>query len=270
MPYLSDEPVPPYNPTAIFDEHGPLNPNFMHEAIRTLLRALPLDPAEPQAWSDRRMLSALLAIAALHPRDEIEVMLSVQAVSAYHAAAACWRIGMNHHRPSGDSTRHIATAAAAARTFDGLLKALERRQAIPLAVPPGRPAPQEWPKQNVSQVIQNIAERCRHGETATDADAARPVSDPTVVWTPEDVAFTDDLRERRRVERENHGLDIANTEGILPDGGMIMPEDPTPQQAAYIGRRLALMYKREHEENLRKGLKGAQTIRPIRTGDLIP
>ena len=86
------------------------------------------------------MHSALLGLAALHPRDEIEVMLGVQAIAAYHAAAACWRIGINHHRPNGDSTRHITTAASRARTFDALLRALERRQAKPLCCPVGRPA----------------------------------------------------------------------------------------------------------------------------------
>ena len=35
---------------------------------------------------------------------------------------------------------------------------------------------------------------------------------------------------------------------------MIMPEDPTPQQAAYIARRLALMYKREYAESLARGI----------------
>ena len=85
-----------------------------------------------------------------------------------------------------------------------------------------------------------------------------------------DAAFADEFCERQRVEKENEGLDIANTEGILPGGGMIMPADPTPQQAAYMARRLALMYRREHQENLRKGIKTMPVIRPIRTGDLIP
>ncbi|MEA2770023.1 MAG: hypothetical protein QOD93_2985, partial [Acetobacteraceae bacterium] len=39
---------------------------------------------------------------------------------------------------------------------------------------------------------------------------------------------------------------------------------------AYMGRRLTLMYKREYEENLRKGIKEYPKIRGIRPGDLIP
>ena len=57
--------------------------------------------------------------------------------------------------------------------------------------------------------------------------------------------------------------------GILPGGGMIMPENPTSQQAAYIARRLALSYKREYAENLSKGIKRYPKIRPLRTGDLV-
>ena len=256
----------PYDPAAIFEQDGPLSPSFMHEAIRTLLRALPIDPAEPQAWSDRRMHSALLALAALHPRDEIEVMIGVQALSAYHAAAACWRLGMNHHRPNGDSTRHITTAASAARTFDSLLKALERRQAKALSVPPGRPAARTWPRQSPSKRIQELAARC--GALSDDPEHADPA--PAATWTKVDLAIASQIREQDRIAVENQGLDIANTEGILPGGGMVMPEDPTPHQAAYIARRLGLMYKREYHENLRNGVKIIPKIRPIRPGDLIP
>src|ERR1700710_2065203 len=90
-------PAPPYDRDAIFQPDGPFHPSFMRESVRAMLRTLPLDPAEPQGWSDRRMHAALLGLSALHPRDEIEVMLGVQAMSAHHAAMAAWRIGMNHH-----------------------------------------------------------------------------------------------------------------------------------------------------------------------------
>ncbi len=265
MTPTTTESAPTYDPAALLQEDGPLNPSFMQEAIRTLLRALPLDPTEPQPSSDRRMYSALLALTTLHPRDEIEVMIGVQALSAYHAAAACWRIGMNHHRPNGDSTRHVTTAASAARTFDTLLKALERRQAKPLAIPPGRPAPRQWAPLSPGKFIQDITERC---SAANDDPGHQPPA--AAVWTTEALAITDQVRDHDRIEDENQGLDIAATPGILPGGGMILPEDPTPHQAAYIGRRLGLMYKREYHENLRQGLKVVPKIRPIRPGDLIP
>ena len=91
-----------------------------------------------------------------------------------------------------------------------------------------------------------------------------------MIWTPEALAIADEMREKERIEEENKGLDIANTEGIRPDGSIIMPEDPTPNQAAYIARRLGLMYKREYQANLKQGLKIMPKIRPLRTGDLVP
>jgi hypothetical protein len=258
-----------YNREAIFDQNGPFNPSFIEEAVRTLMRTLPLDPAEPEIWSHRRMASAMTALAALHPRDEIEIMLGVQTLSAYHAAAACWRIGMNLRRPSGDSTRHIATAASAARAFDSLLRALERRQAKPLFVPVGRPESRQWAHQDPTAIVQQMEDRCRQGENGPEPDPNAPPQ-PPIILTPADVAAMEAFIEKERIEKENEGLDIANTEGILPGGGMILPEDPTPQQKAYMGRRLGLMYKREIAENLRNGITKLPKIRGIRPGDLIP
>jgi hypothetical protein len=264
----ADPTGPSYNRDAIFDANGPFNPGFIDEAVRTLMRTLPLDPDEPQAWQHRRMHGAMTGLAALNPRDEIEIMLSVQAMAAYHAAAACWYIGMNHHRPNGDSTRHITTAATAARAFDTMLRAIERRQAKPLTPPAGRPPGQDWEDTDPTTLIRAFETRCRQGE-----HPAEPERDPNqspVVWTPEDVARVEAFIEMRRIDKENEGLDIANTEGILPGGGMILPEDPTPQQIAYMGRRLRLMYRREYQENLRNGIRKIPEIRPIRPGDLIP
>lgn len=262
MPDPNSAAPAPYNPHAIFDLAGPINPTFMTEAVRTLLRTLPLDPAEPAAWANRRMFSAMLALAALHPRDEIEVMLGIQALSAYHAAAACWHLGMNHHRPNGDSTRHIASAASSARTFDTLLKAIERRHVKPLSVPAGRPAAREWPAEDLATRMEEWAHRCRG--VVSFANESLPA------WSQQALATAAGLAEMDQIEQENAGLDIANTEGILPGGGMIVPEEPTPQQAAYLGRRVGLRIRREYQENMRKGIKEMPKIRPVRPGDFIP
>jgi hypothetical protein len=256
----------PYDRHAIFHDNGPFDPCVIDEAVCTIMRNLPLDADEPRGQANRRMRSVLCSLSALHPRDEPEIMLGVQALCAYHAAAACWRIGMNLRHPHGDSTRHITTAATAARTFDSMLRALERRQAKPLSVPVGRPAPQVWPKPDMEAETQYWVERCSQDETA---DPPVPPGQITT-WTPEEVEFVTAFKQRERIEKENEGLDIANTEGILPGGGMILPDDPTPQQAAYMGRRLKLMYMREVAENRRTGNKTKIKIRPIHTGDLIP
>jgi hypothetical protein len=262
----TDEPAQPYNRDAIFDTDGPINPVFMAEAIRTLLRALPIDENEPKAWRNRRMVAALMGLAALNPRDEIEVMLAVQALCAYHAATACWHLGMNHTYPRGGGLRQFSAAASAARTFDTLLKALERRQAKPLSVPVGRPASRAWQEPDVNAEMAGMEVRCRRGEQETEAQAA----EPEVTWTPDALAAADAMQERARAEAENEGLDIAHTDGILPGGGMIVPENPTPQQDAYLARRLGLSVKQERAENLRNGIDSRPKIRPLRPGDFVP
>jgi hypothetical protein len=284
MSDTASQPAQPYDPSAIFHDNGPIEPIFIGESVRALMRAMPLaNPAEPRGLAYRRMYTAMRALAALHPRDEIEVMLGVQAVAAYHAAAACWYIGMNLRQPSGDSTRHITTAASAARTFDTLLKALERRQAKSLTVPPGRPAAHEWSKPDVPAFMARIEARCRDEEYQTPGppgpghrahdDQAGPAGlaghDDQIAWTSDDLAVADAIAECERIKDENQGLDLAATEGILPGGGMIMPQNPTQAQAAYIARRLGLSYKREYAENLRQGIRKYPRIRPLRTGDLI-
>jgi hypothetical protein len=284
MSDTASQPAQPYDPSAIFHDNGPIEPIFIGESVRALMRAMPLaNPAEPRGLAYRRMYTAMRALAALHPRDEIEVMLGVQAVAAYHAAAACWYIGMNLRQPSGDSTRHITTAASAARTFDTLLKALERRQAKSLTVPPGRPAAHEWSKPDVPAFMARIEARCRDEEYQTPCppgpghrahdDQAGPAGlaghDDQIAWTSDDLAVADAIAECERIKDENQGLDLAATEGILPGGGMIMPQNPTQAQAAYIARRLGLSYKREYAENLRQGIRKYPRIRPLRTGDLI-
>jgi hypothetical protein len=267
---MPDDVTPSYDPDALFDQDGPINPIFVAEAVRTMMRAVPrTDRGEPTGWSYRRMFSAMRALTALHPRDEIEVLLGVQALCAYQAASALWRLGMNFRHPAGDSTRHITTAASAARTFDSLLKAIERRQAKPLAIPIGRPAPRKWPSQDPAAIILEFERRCREGEDDSEPGHQDNPS-PAIVWTPEAIALANQIAEQDRIEEENHGLDLANTEGIRPDGSIIMPEHPTPQQDAYIARRVALRMKREWAENQRNGINEYPKIRPLRTGDLVP
>ncbi|WP_158926493.1 hypothetical protein [Acidisphaera sp. S103] len=151
-------------------------------------------------------------------------MLGVQALSAYHAAAACWRIGMNLGQPNGNSTRHITTVCSAARTFDTMSRAPERRQAKPLSIPIGRPASRIWDDApNPTEVILALEETCR----ADQAPPQTPTPPATpITWTPEQRAAVETLRR----EKENEGLDIANTESILPGCGMIPTENPTPSR----------------------------------------
>jgi hypothetical protein len=259
-----------YDADAIFRENGPIEPCFVNEAVHALMRALPLDPDEPTAWYARRVKSALRAIVGMHPRDTTELMLSVQAVAAHYAAMACWRLGMNLRAPHGDSTRHLTGAANAARTFDAMVKALERRQAKPLSVPVGRPPPRAWPPDDALDLAAYWEARISCGlHEAPRVPSGRADPDP-VEWTPRALDVAHEMEARQRTEDENRGLDIANTDGILPGGGMVVPEDPTPSQLAYLARRTGLMYRREYAGNVRGGLRALPKIRPLRPGDFVP
>jgi hypothetical protein len=258
-----------YNPNALFDENGPINPLFVTEAVRTLMRAMPLvDEDEPHSCAYRRMYASMSALAAMHPRDEIELMLGIQAISAYQAAAALWRVGMNVRQPAGESTRHISAAATATRTFDSLLKALERRQAKPLAVPIGRPPPREWPQQDTTLLVRQLERRCRQAED--DPEPTCTADHQPIIWKQEAVDRAEVIADEIRIEEENAGLDIANTEGIRPDGSIIMPKSPTPQQEAYLARRVGLRLRREWAENQRQGINEYPKLHPIRAGDIVP
>jgi hypothetical protein len=275
MSQTATEPPPPYDPSIIFHHDGPINPVFMTEAIRTLMRTLPLgDSNEPESWANRRMVSATQALAALHPRDEIEAMLGVQAIAAYHAAAAGWRHGMNSAQPRGTGTRYVTAAATAARAFDTMLRALERRQARPLATPAARPAPRAWPKQDNEAAMAALEARCsatgQESETNTGPETDTETDTGDIIeLTPEQAAaFKAQVEADMRAE-ENKGLDLANTEGLRPDGSIVMPEDPTPNQEAYIARRLWIRHCKEWAENRRRGIDREPDIRPLRTGDII-
>jgi hypothetical protein len=260
------EPTQPYDREALYDSNGPIDPRCVQDAIQTIMRTVQIDPDEPHAWTSRRMFCAMRALSALHPRDEIELMLGVQALSAYHVANAGWRLVTNpRHDQKGDPSRHIAKAASAARTFDSMLRALERRQAKPLSVPVGRPAPQVWPPVAVEPTFDDLKRRADMGEEQSIQDTIGPLDQLT-----DDELICAWIRTgRHRHPDENHGLDIANTEGILPNGGMISPANPTPQQTAYLARRQMLKYCRQKEADRRNGIDRKIVVAPLRDGDLV-
>jgi hypothetical protein len=253
-----------YDPDAIYDPNGPLDPLVMEEAVGTIMRGIEPDLTEPPDAVSRRMHAALRALAGLHPRNEPELMLGVQALNAYHAANAAWRKGAQHATRPGEQRRHAATAASATRTFDAMLRALERRQAKPLFVPIGRPPAQAWPAKDLKTLQTEMENRwgLNHQQDAPDPVNQDAMTDDELI-----AAWSAKAREWR--ENPNQGLDIANTDGILPDGSMIVPWNPTKQQAAYLDRRLAMMYVREQAENRRNGINSPMQIRPTRTGDII-
>jgi hypothetical protein len=266
-------PDPTTNPNTIFDQNGPIDPRCVEQAICTIIRNTPIDPTEPSTHTTRRTYCSMRAFAALHPRDEIEIMLCVQALCAHHAACACWRLAATSsrpdpRRPNDDKSRHISRAATAVRTFDTVLRAIERRQAKPLAIPAAR----TWPNPEFEAHVRDLLRRC-------GIDPNQPNPDPPgpPITTADRQSMNDDdlvaalaLSQPAFLHDENIGLDLANTEGILPGGGMIVPEEPTPQQTEYIERRLQLMYLHEKQQIDREGSDRKIVFRPLRPGDLVP
>lgn len=261
-------PEPPYERDALYRPDGPLNPVFIYDVLRSLMRALPHDPNEADRFRTNRMYSALCALSGMYPRDEIEMMYGAAAIMSFHASTACYRLGMNGAQPNGENTRHITAAGSAVRTFDSLIKGLERRQTRPMTMPRG---PQDWtplaPADNLlSLERQALGDdpdptappiRTAPGETPQRFERPTPAAAMAApVWTAAMVETA-----RAALDRPPPPPAI---EGVQPDGSIIVPENPTPEQEAYIGKRLI--------ENSRDdvGSGGKPRIPPIRPGDRIP
>jgi hypothetical protein len=243
---------------AIYRHDGPIDPAFMTQAIRDLLRALLLRSNEPAAQTNCRMVAGLTTLAALNPRDEAEVMLASHAVAAHHAAMSLWWVSVQKHL-AGTSPRFVSAAAAAARGFVAILQALEKRQATKLREPDPPPPPRFWGQpEDPTAVIDTLAKRC-----------APPDHTGILQFTTEQAEAIKRHVAQERFEDENWGLDLANTEGILPGGGMIVPPNPTPQQEAYLARRYAMKIQRMYQDNLKKGSTALPIPPNIRIGDLL-
>lgn len=237
----------------------------MSDALRTLMRAMPIDPAEADLYRERRQYAATVALSTLAPRDEIEVMIGVQAVAAFQAAAACWRLGMNHHLPNGDSVRHISAAATAARAFDTLVKALERRQARSMAAVD---EPKDWSSIDPMGEMKRLADRVRRPERPLGRRSRGKAAPPA--WPEAATSLVTAMREQERIETEQQDPDPAEVEGVRPDGSMIVPEDPTPEQEAYLSRRLGRGYRQEWEDSVAEGRPRVPKLRVVKPGDIIP
>lgn len=266
---------PPYPPDALFRADGPFNPTYADDVFRILMRALPHDPDEPDCARNARMYGALCTLSGMAPRDGIEMMYAVAAIISFHAGVASFRIGMNGALPNGENSRHLTTAASAMRCFDSMIKGLERRQARPLPVETG---PRDWSHIDPEACLETLADRLR-GTTsrpgaapiqtaARDAikrwedlvteQAKPPPPKPEPVWTAEMVhkVLMDALPKPKPVE------------GVEPDGSIVVPENPTPEQETYMGLRIIRNEREKWAKEIDGG--GKPRIPPVRPGDRIP
>ncbi len=272
-------PEPPYERDALFRPDGPLNPVFILDMLRSLMRALPHDPDEADMFRTNRMYGALCALSGMYPRDEIEMMYGAAALMSFYASAACYRLGMNGALPNGENSRHITTAGSAIRTFDNLIKGLERRQSRPMAIVPG---PIDWSHVTAGLDIRTLERQARGepaGETAPPirtaprAAAAMVVTPDRRTMTAQNRSIAEPVWTQAMVRTAKAGFDREPPpppaiDGVEPDGSIIVPENPTPEQEAYIGKRIIENGRDKWTDELLTGRK--PRLLPIRPGDRIP
>jgi hypothetical protein len=219
-----------------------------------MFRNLPMEPGERQVYRRRRMTAATRAAQALEPRDEIELMLAVQAVTAHYRAAAHWRASMNSELSEAEALRQASAAASATRVFDSMLRAIERRQARAMAE---HPQSRDW---EAIGAVDNVEAMgilvATHGAEGTDA-ALEPI-----IWPGEAIRATQGRIAGIGLQESGPGI-----AGVNPDGSITVPENATEEQQTYIGRRLAQTIA--NEKTARPGPR-TLVIKPIQPGDRVP
>lgn len=251
----SDELPPSYARADLFTDHGPIHPAVTADVLRTLIRSLPMEGGERLLYRNRRIISATRAIEAIQPRDEIEMMLAEQAVLAHHHALARWHASTRKGLSEAESLRQISAAAAATRMFDSMLRAVERRQARPMAEPP---VSQDWSNIDLDATIQGFA------AFVIAPEAGETVPDAAVLW--EDAAVEQVRAEIADAEEEDAP---TNVEGVNPDGSMTVPDNPTDEQKRYMARRIARNMK-DPALNPPHPDGRHRIIKPLRAGDWLP
>jgi hypothetical protein len=258
----TNEPPPPYPHDDLFTAHGPIHPASTFDALRTLIRNLPMEPGERRLYRNRRICAAIRAVQALAPRDETELMLAVDAVTAHFQAAVHWRASTDDALTQAESLRHLSAAAAATRVFDSMLRAIERRQARPMAE---SPKCRDWLGIDVDEKLDAVSALVRADEDAGE-DA---IIDPPV-WPEAAIKRTQTGIDQ--VLRAEDGPIPAGIDGVAPDGSIIVPEHATEAQQDYIGRRIASHIRNERASRQSPGTKPGTRpiIRPLRPGDRVP
>jgi hypothetical protein len=256
------EPPPPYPHDDLFTAHGPIHPASALDALRTLIRNLPMEPGERDLYRKRRICAAIRAVQSLAPRDETELMLAVDAITAHYQAAAHWRASTDGALSQAESLRHLSAAAAATRVFDSMLRAIERRQARPMA---GPPTCRDWLRVGVEESLDVASDLVRTDESESE-DA---IIDPPV-WP--DAAIQRTQTGIDKIILAEDGPIPTGIDGVAPDGSIIVPEQATEAQQDYIGRRIASHIRNEQASRQDPGTRPVirPIIKPLRPGDRVP
>jgi hypothetical protein len=123
-----------------------LDPAVITALLSATTDGLPLRPGASEADKANQRAGALAFLAALRPRDLLEVTLATRIVSLHYAAMECLRRAARDSLPPDLHLRTIGKAVALFRMMDGTLHELQQCQAgrvgQPAVLPAVRAAPQ--------------------------------------------------------------------------------------------------------------------------------
>lgn len=103
---------------------------FMAMLIDTLAMMVPAKDDGSDATAIRRDIARML-FDALKPRDAVEAMLAARAIAAHHATMDGYARAAQPGTSDENSIRLRANAIAASRSFDAVLRTLEKRRKEP-------------------------------------------------------------------------------------------------------------------------------------------
>jgi hypothetical protein len=136
---MTEKPRPPANletlvfnaapkPAQMKEFGGSTHDTFNSMLANDVVRSMWLQPGWSTDDLERRKTSALVAILAFRPQDEIEAMLAAQAVAMHAASMECSRRAMLENQPLDAAQGFRKAAVTASRAFIELTAALDRKR----------------------------------------------------------------------------------------------------------------------------------------------
>src|SRR5471032_201005 len=120
------------DPTAVADKPPtPIPAHILLAMVHTLPR--PAADALATAWQEV-VQGGLDKLAALSPRDSIEVMLAVQVIAANAGALDAYQLAFEPDTTAAQARQQRANASALNRSVIGGLRLLAQRQKLPAAL----------------------------------------------------------------------------------------------------------------------------------------
>ena len=107
---------------------GSARDTFNNTLILSVIRSVWEQPEQTEADQTALFETALVAMTAFKPADEIEGMIAAQALAMHHAAMECSRRAMLANQPYECAQGFRKAAANASRTFSELLETLDRKR----------------------------------------------------------------------------------------------------------------------------------------------